>query len=170
MAKSQHQPTRVTSDALKQLIALDLPPGKLKAVIAIIERMVEADAAARPKRALATVVTTALATRQDEIDEAFKEFWAACPKRAKGCSNPKRPAWLKFRGLVLRDKISPATLILGARKWAASREGEDSRYTPMVATWLNQARWNDETGEITPPQRNGGGGIFDVLEHLSRGD
>lgn len=75
----------------------------------------------------------------------FSDLWSAWPKRDG--SNPKQPAAEKFYRLV---KASPDPEILaqeiidGARRYAASRVGEDPRFTVQLVVFLNQGRWKDE--------------------------
>ena len=81
--------------------------------------------------------------------EAFAEFWQAYPKREG--SNPRKPAEDKFIARV-RSGVDPASIIDGARAYAASMAGNDPRYVAQAVTWLNQERWKDEHRPPTPPR------------------
>lgn len=74
-------------------------------------------------------------------DAEFAAFWAAYPKRP---NNPKQPAIRKYVHARQVLKVSHETLVNGAKAYAASRAGEDPRYTAQAVTWLNQRRWDDE--------------------------
>lgn len=80
-------------------------------------------------------------------DPAFNEFWAAYPRNAdKGHG---RKAW----ATAIR-KADPATIIAGARAYAAkvAREETPERFIAHASTWLNGERWEDgETGGTTGP-------------------
>lgn len=71
--------------------------------------------------------------------DRFDEFWTAYPRKtSKGHA---RTAWAKA------VKAAPAaTIIAAAERFAAERAGQDPRYTPHPATWLNGERWTDEPG------------------------
>ena len=75
------------------------------------------------------------------ISVDFASFWDAVPRKVgKGAARKAYERALK--------KTDAATLFSAMRDYAASRAGEDERYTVHPATWLNQERWNDE-----PPNR-----------------
>jgi hypothetical protein len=71
-------------------------------------------------------------------DASFDAFWQAYPKKTA-----KEQARRRFEILLAR-KVDPAELIAGAKAFAKERRGEDPRFTPFPATWLNQGRWQDE--------------------------
>ena len=75
-----------------------------------------------------------------DLEASFAEFWAAYPKRQ---GNPRKAAFEKYRVLVLRHKVEPATILKGTRGYAATRIGEDQRYTAHASTFLHQQRFND---------------------------
>jgi hypothetical protein len=69
--------------------------------------------------------------------DGFEEFWEICPrKEGKGAA---RKAYA-----LARRREDGATLFSAMKEYAASRRGEEERYTCHPATWLNQERWNDE--------------------------
>ncbi len=67
----------------------------------------------------------------------FEEFWRAYPKRVKRGAAEK--AYLK--ALQLADA---ATILVGAKRYAEIRKGEDDQYTSHATTWLNGKCWLDE--------------------------
>jgi hypothetical protein len=74
------------------------------------------------------------------IDDAFERFYAAYPRKiAPGAA---RRAWA---GAIKR--ASPSEIIAAAVAYAKSRVGEDPKYTPHPATWLNGDRWLDKPPE-----------------------
>lgn len=70
--------------------------------------------------------------------EMFARFYAIYPRRIGKKAAEK--AWVK----ALKDGADPESLISAAQRYAASRVGQDPKYTPHPATWLNQGRWEDE--------------------------
>ena len=74
---------------------------------------------------------------QDPDGALFDEFWVTYPRKiGKGQA---RKAW----GTATK-KTDPRAIITAARRYAASRKGEDPTFTPHPSTWLNGERWNDE--------------------------
>ena len=49
-----------------------------------------------------------------------------------------------YIGIVSKKKATPAELLAGAMRYAAERAGQDSKFTPYPASWLNAGRWQDE--------------------------
>lgn len=70
-------------------------------------------------------------------DDGFDTFWATYPRKiSKGAA---RKAWAKA------IKTSPAAdITAGAARFAAERQGQDPKFTPHPASWLNGERWTDE--------------------------
>jgi hypothetical protein len=80
-----------------------------------------------------------------DIDALFDRFWAIYPERDG--TNPRKPAFEKFKSLVEKNKISPEAIIQGAQRYAASvadLEGQDRKYIKQAITWLNQHGWKDQ--------------------------
>lgn len=69
--------------------------------------------------------------------ELFAEFYAAYPRKVGRGEAEK--AWRKAV-----KHAAPQAIINAAKRYAASRHGQDSKFTPYPATWLNQKRWEDE--------------------------
>lgn len=93
------------------------------------------------------------------IDEAFKAFSAAYPKR-KG-NDPSQPAREKFERAV-RDGADPDAIIRGAQGYAVeqSKIGKvGTEFIKQRKAWLNEKGWQDYQGPtmnghpiIAPPQ------------------
>jgi hypothetical protein len=79
----------------------------------------------------------------DVVAHQFDEFWAAYPrKQGKG---EVRDLFCKIvTGKHKTRRASAATLIEAAKRYAASRLGQEPQYTKMPATWLNQGCWEDD--------------------------
>ena len=82
-------------------------------------------------------------TLKDSLSEAFAEFWEAYPKKVD-----KKDGERKFR-LAAKD-TDPQLIIAGARRYAASRRGQDPKYTKQPGTWLHHGCWDDDL-----PKSNG---------------
>jgi hypothetical protein len=83
----------------------------------------------------------------------FDEFWAVFPP---GRKEKKGDARDLFRKIVAgRHKSRHATgaaLVEGAKRYAASRLGQDPQYTKMPSTWLNGGCWEDELSDQPKPR------------------
>lgn len=79
---------------------------------------------------------------QGEIECEFDEFWRAYPRKQD------RGRALKAY-MRARRAAAPRTLLEAAANFARRRSGEDPRYTPLAATWLNGERWLDEASPET---------------------
>ncbi|MCO1575005.1 MarR family winged helix-turn-helix transcriptional regulator [Crossiella sp. SN42] len=80
--------------------------------------------------------------------EDFDEFWSIYPRKVG--KTAARKAWDR----ALRD-ATPEAILTGAARFAAQRAGQDPKFTPHPATWLNAGRWDDED---TPGLRAVSGG------------
>lgn len=78
--------------------------------------------------------------RETEIDDCLTELRSVYPKRDGG--DPRKSA-RKALATALKG-ATRAEIVDGARRFAAIRETEDPKFTPMLATWLNRAGWQDE--------------------------
>lgn len=94
--------------------------------------------------------------------QLFERFWDVTPKRAPH-DNPKRPALLKFTRLVEREHIDPEIIISSMIAYAATREGENPKFTAMAVTWLNQHRWESDYTN----QSNCGSSYMDFARRLA---
>lgn len=82
------------------------------------------------------------------LEDSFSEFWAAYPKRP---GNPRKPAYERYRKLLMKDNLDAATILAGTKAYAATRVGEEARYTLHAATFLNQHRFLDFAEEKKAP-------------------
>ena len=70
-------------------------------------------------------------------DTDFDSWWSVYPRRVgKGQARKAFKAALK--------KTDLQTLIDGVKRYAASRTGEDAKFTAHPASWLNAERWLDD--------------------------
>jgi hypothetical protein len=92
-------------------------------------------------------------TEDAALAGAFEEWWAQYPKKVeKGAA---KKAWHK----VVKDKRATiADLLAGVMRYAASRTGEEPKYTKGPAGWLNTERWTDEVTPASPERRTQFGG------------
>lgn len=74
-------------------------------------------------------------------EDDFARLRNAYPRRAGG--DPRDTAWRAFGKAVLGGADVEA-IIAGARQFAAFRSGDDPKFTPMLATWLNRRGWLDD--------------------------
>lgn len=88
-------------------------------------------------------------TAQQTDPPGFEDFWATYPKRV--AKPDARKAW------TAATKSTPADLILvGAKRYAEERKGQDPKYTAHPATWLRRESWSDEP-QSRPITVNGNG-------------
>lgn len=75
----------------------------------------------------------------NNVDLAFKRFWEEVPRK-----DGKKPAYTAFKR-ALKD-AGEDVIIDGIKAYAAmvKRKGTENRFILMPATWLNQARWDDD--------------------------
>ena len=71
-----------------------------------------------------------------EIESDFTEFWAAYPRREGKLAALK--AYAKARQSVDKTRLHEAAVA-----YANRRAGEDPKFTPHAATWLNRGSWED---------------------------
>ncbi len=89
-----------------------------------------------------------LAARGTPSYVKFLELWSVYPKRLG--SNPKAPARLRFCRLIANGE-SADRIIEAARLYAIEeekRKAADRRFIPMLVTWLNQKRWQEEAKRV----------------------
>lgn len=77
---------------------------------------------------------------QDQV--GFAELWQIWPRKVD-----KGHARMAYRRAI--KKIDRAAILAGAKAYAATRAGQDQKYTVHLATWLNGERWADE--QPAPP-------------------
>jgi len=79
--------------------------------------------------------------------EDFQRFWAQYPKKVA-----KLAAQKAFAQAV--KKVAPNVILAGALRYAAERDGQDSKFTKHPATWLNKGCWDDEASPASAPGRS----------------
>ena len=72
-----------------------------------------------------------------QAEDGFEEFWDTYPRRIG--KEAARKAYSK--ALRAADRV---TLLKSAKAFSGLRKGQDEKFTPHPATWLNQGRWDDE--------------------------
>jgi hypothetical protein len=86
----------------------------------------------------------------------FEGFWLQCPRKVG-----KGEARKAYASAITRT--SPATIEAGMRAYAASRAGQDEKFTVHPATWLRADRWLDEA-----PKPNGNGAALVALDPFAK--
>ena len=77
-------------------------------------------------------------------DERFETFWKAYPRKtAKGAA---RKAFAKLK--VTDELLTVMLDAIEAQKFSSQWRRDGGQYIPHPATWLNQARWEDEGDEV----------------------
>ena len=77
------------------------------------------------------------------MDAQFDAFYSAFPRHvAKGSARRA------FHRIIKNGSATAEQLILGAKRYAAERAGQDPRYTKHPATWLNGECWKDESASV----------------------
>ena len=95
----------------------------------------------------------------------FARVREAYPKRAGG--DPPKTA-RKALEAALRRGADLEAIIAGARAFAVLRSSDDPKFTPMLATWLNQDRWLEDY--TAPPPRAGPKPQRSVLSRIATGE
>lgn len=70
-------------------------------------------------------------------NNSFEDFWKVYPRKDDRIGAVK--AW--DRAIA---RVSPETIIAGAAAYAASRVGQDRKFTKQPETWLNKGSWENE--------------------------
>lgn len=81
--------------------------------------------------------------KRDSDPDGFAAFWMAYPRK-----DDKGKAILAYRKALKTTEA--ATLAAAAGRYARERQGQDSTYTKLPATWLNAQSWANEP---PPPAR-----------------
>lgn len=90
---------------------------------------------------------------EEGYSSEFLAFWDAYPvKKDKKRSAAKYAA-------ALKSGAKPDVILAGLERARKSEQWRDSKYIPLASTWLNGARWEDETD--TPPTQECASGSFD---------
>jgi len=81
--------------------------------------------------------------------QRFEQFWESYPKARRKGKGAARKIWLRLKPTrELTDKILNA---LSQQKKQSQWQKDNGQFIPHPATWLNQARWEDE---ITQDQQS----------------
>lgn len=81
------------------------------------------------------------APARDEYPADFQEFWSHYPSRGKH-PNPKKSAYSKWKTAI--KTTDPQVLINAVKAYASSELPADRQMIPQAATWLSQARWEEQ--------------------------
>lgn len=91
-----------------------------------------------------------------DIDDAFDELWPSYPRR-----EAKKPARDKFKALV-KAGVEPYAIRHGVQRYQTATIGKERQFIALMATWLNQERWNDDQEKVErlnqPVNANGAAG------------
>ena len=92
-----------------------------------------------------------LPTDATATETAFERFWQAYPR--KTAKMEARKAWKKLDpvGGLLDSIMAAVAAQSNSRQWLA----DGGRFIPHPATWLNQARWEDEVVDNGKPCGDG---------------
>jgi hypothetical protein len=95
-----------------------------------------------------------------EGDLLFTEGWHLYPSRAPH-PNPEKPAKTAFAAALKRG-ADPASIIRGIANYAryVDEHVSDRQRVAMMATWLNEDRWNDHQEMSQAAARRLGTGLF----------
>lgn len=75
-------------------------------------------------------------------DPHFTAWWEHYPRK-----QGKAPAWVSWQKALRIPGVTVEGLTLAAKRYAAHKAHEEARFVLLPATWLNQARWEDELPE-----------------------
>ena len=94
-------------------------------------------------------ISPSRARKPSRTDAEFEAFWSAWPR--KDGKQSARKAFDK-----VPSSISVELLVSAIRRQECSDQWRQNsgRYIPLPATWLNQARWEDEGIKREEPKRN----------------
>jgi hypothetical protein len=73
-----------------------------------------------------------------DLAARFDEFWAAYPRKIQKQDALK--AWREVR----RKRVEPERIIVGARRYARLKAGEDPKFVRHPASWLRAGGYDDE--------------------------
>lgn len=86
-------------------------------------------------------------SRHEALDDEFEGWYRQYPRKVG-----KEGARRAYRRVIAAGKASHEQLMAGALRYAAEREGQESKYTKYPETWLSKGSWDDEPA---PPTRSG---------------
>jgi len=76
--------------------------------------------------------------KEENTNTRFEEFWNHYPKKLN--KTEAKQAFLKAI-----KKTKPETIIEGVIAYSKKRDLPEQQFIPYPATWLNKARWENET-------------------------
>ncbi len=94
---------------------------------------------------------------------AFDEWWETYPRR-----DGKIAARKAFDRALKNRAATVDELIVGARRYAESRAGQDPKFTKVPTTWLNGGHWADEPAPRHTITVANGRQSFSALDALRR--
>ena len=112
-----------------------------------------------------TTSLTIVREKTNTRDADFARVREAYPKRVGG--DPRKTAIKAFDAAIKRGADLEA-IVSGARAFATIRSTDDPKFTPMLATWLNQDRWLEDYA--APPSRAGPTPKRSVLSRIATGE
>jgi hypothetical protein len=107
-----------------------------------------AETGSLPLKSIPLINTSPSRKREEYDDPAFAEFYEAYPRK-----EGKRAAWKAWLAATGRG-ADPVKIIKAALRFAEQRDGQDAKFTPHPATWLNHARYDDEAAAAQPAERD----------------
>ncbi|RKZ99056.1 MAG: hypothetical protein DRQ46_00070 [Gammaproteobacteria bacterium] len=84
----------------------------------------------------------------------FERFWLAYPQRIG--SNPKKPAYDKFKQIIKKGEATADDMITGAKHYADHMHKIDrvnTEFIKMAKTFLNQREFNDYKDQVHQPAK-----------------
>jgi hypothetical protein len=112
-----------------------------------------------------TTSLTIVREKTNTRDADFARVREAYPKRVGG--DPRKTAIKAFDAAIKRGADLEA-IVSGARAFAVFRSADDPKFTPHLATWLNQDRWLEDY--TAPPSRAGPTPKRSVLSRIATGE
>ncbi|GJE43843.1 hypothetical protein AEGHOMDF_3022 [Methylobacterium soli] len=99
----------------------------------------------------------------DSEPEGFSEWWVQYPRRT-GEDGARRA----YAQIVREGRASPSELMDGVRRYAATRIGQEERYTTTPINWLRNGCWSYQPAPQL--QARIGNGFSELAERKARGD
>lgn len=88
------------------------------------------------------------------LDEEFREFWAAYPRRSPH-SNPRAPARAKYI-LARRKGVPHETLVKAVKVYADLMRGKDPQFVKTAEVWFNKRCWEEFEDQAATTGEPGG--------------
>jgi hypothetical protein len=107
-----------------------------------------AETGSLPLKSIPLINTSSSRKREEYDDPAFAEFYSAYPRKVG-----KRAAWKQWQAALTRG-TDPAAIVKAALRFRDQRDGQDAKFTPYPATWLSQARYDDQAAPGPTAERD----------------